>query len=234
TLLGAGLSIPQLFLLLAILNAAVAVYIYTLVPEFLLRFLVWMLIHLIYRVRKQGLEQIPEDGPALLVCNHVSYVDALIIAGCIRRPVRFVMDHRIFRVPVLSFLFRTAGAIPIAPARENAELLERAYRRIGRRLDAGELVCVFPEGRLTPDGDIQPFKRGIERMLRTHPVPVVPLALRGLWGSPFSRCHAGLRGWLPRGLWPRIGLQVGTPMPAAETDAAVLQERVAELRGEYP
>ena len=117
--MAAGLTIPQLFLVAAILNAAVAIYIYTLVPEFLMRFIVWLLIRSIYRVQKQGLEQIPEQGPAVLVCNHVSFVDALVIGGCIRRPVRFVMDHRIYKLPLLNFVFRTARTIPIAPAKED-------------------------------------------------------------------------------------------------------------------
>lgn len=231
-LLGAGLSIPQLFLVLALLNAAVAVYIYTLVPEFLMRFLVWLLIQLAYRVDKQGLERIPETGPAVLICNHVSYVDAMVIAGCCRRPVRFVMNHRIYRLPVLNFVFRTAGTIPIAPARENPELLERAYRRIAEYLDNGEVVCIFPEGKLTPDGEIATFRRGIERILARNPVPVIPLALRGLWGSFFSRHPDRTLRRLPGQFWRRIELVVGQPVPAAEAEVETLQARVSALRGD--
>ncbi|MCB1719550.1 MAG: 1-acyl-sn-glycerol-3-phosphate acyltransferase, partial [Candidatus Competibacteraceae bacterium] len=186
-LLNAGFSIPQLFLLVALLNAVVAVYIYTLVPEFLMRFLVWILVHLMYRVRKTGLEHIPAEGPAVLVCNHVSFVDALIIAGCVRRPVRFVMDHHIFHLPVLRLIFNSAGAIPIASARENPELLEQAFARISEYLDNDEIVCIFPEGKITRDGTINPFRSGIERIVASTPVVVVPMALRGLWGSWFSR-----------------------------------------------
>ncbi|HEX9807335.1 MAG TPA: MFS transporter, partial [Alteraurantiacibacter sp.] len=126
----AGFTIPQLFLATALANAVVAVYIYTLVPEFLMRFLVWLLIHSVYRLEKSGLENIPEEGPAVVACNHVSYVDALIIAAACRRPIRFVMDHHIFRVPVLNFIFRTGRAIPIASAKEDPALLERAYDEI--------------------------------------------------------------------------------------------------------
>src|SRR5678816_3601129 len=106
-LLRAGLTIPQLFLVVGLLNAAVATYIYALVPEFLMRFLAWLLVHTFYRVDKEGLDRIPEEGGCVLVCNHVSYVDAVVIAACVRRPVRFVMDHRIFKVLLLSFIFRT-------------------------------------------------------------------------------------------------------------------------------
>lgn len=228
----AGLSIPQLFLIAAGLNAAVAVYIFGLVPEFLMRFLVWLLISTVYRVRPQGLERVPERGAALLVCNHVSFVDALVIAGMVRRPVRFVMYHKIFQIPVLSFIFRTARAIPIAPAREDAAMLERAYDEIDRALAEGELVCIFPEGQLTSDGEMVPFRGGVERILARRPVPVVPMALRGLWGSFFSRKGGRAFGRWPRGPWSRIGLAVGLPVAPEQASAEALYQRVALLRGE--
>ncbi len=233
-LLNSGISIPQLFLVIAVMNAAVAVYIYTLVPEFLMRFIVWLLIHTVYRIRKEGLEHIPEAGPAVLVCNHVSFVDALVIAGCVRRPTRFVIDHRIYKVPVLNFVFRTAGAIPIAPAKEDPEMLARAFDLISRYLDEGELVCIFPEGGLTGDGELRTFRPGIEQIIRRNPVPVIPMALRGLWGSFFSRKGgAAMKGKLPRPLFYKIAMALGPPVPAAEVSAAGLQERVAALRGDW-
>jgi 1-acyl-sn-glycerol-3-phosphate acyltransferase len=233
-LLNAGLGIPQLFLVIAVMNAAVALYIYSLVPEFLMRFIVWMLIHTVYRIRKQGLEHIPDDGPVVLVCNHVSFVDALVIAGCIRRPVRFVIDHRIYKVPVLNFVFRTAGAIPIAPGREDPEMLARAYDRISRYLEEGEVVCIFPEGALTANGEMRTFRPGIVKIIRRNPVPVVPMALRGLWGSFFSRKGgAAMKNKLPRPLFYKIGLALGPPILPAEVSAAGLRERVAALRGDW-
>src|SRR5260221_10322374 len=128
-----------------------------------MRFLVWMLIHTFYRVRKDGLQNIPDEGACVLVCNHVSFVDALVIAGCILRPVRFVMDYRIFKVPLLNFVFRTAGAVPIASAKEDPAMLEKAYDRIDEYLKNGEVVCIFPEGRITDNGDLYPFKKGVMR-----------------------------------------------------------------------
>jgi len=233
-ILGAGLSIPQLFLVIAAMNAAVALYIYTLVPEFLMRFLVWMLIHTLYRIRKQGIGNIPDSGPVVLVCNHVSFIDALVIAGCIRRPVRFVMHYKFYELPVLNFIFRTAGAIPIATARENPQMLAQAYERISRYLEEGEVVCIFPEGGLTPDGEIKPFRPGIDKIIRRNPVPVVPMALRGLWGSFFSRKGgAAMKGKLPRPLFYRIGLALGPLVPPAGVSAAGLRERVAALRGDW-
>jgi 1-acyl-sn-glycerol-3-phosphate acyltransferase len=186
-LLSAGLTIPQLILVTAMLNAAVAIYIYTLVPEFLMRFMVWMLIHSVYRVDKTGIDRIPEDGAAILVCNHVSYVDALVISAVCRRPIRWVMDHNVFRVPLLRFFFRTVRAIPIAPAREDEAVLRQAYEEIATALERGELVGLFPEGRLTSDGEIGTFRNGITRIMHRTPVPVVPLALSGLWDSLFAR-----------------------------------------------
>ena len=223
-ILDAGLSIPQLFLVIAAMNAAVALYIYTLVPEFLMRFIVWMLINTLYRIRVEGREHLPESGPVALVCNHVSFVDALVIAGCIRRPVRFVMHRTFYELPVLNFIFRTAGAIPIASAREDPDMLARAYERISRYLEAGEVVCIFPEGGLTPDGEIKPFRPGIDKIIRHNPVPVVPMALRGLWGSFFSRKGgAAMKGKLPRPLFYRIGLTLGEAVPPAEVSAAGLR-----------
>lgn len=233
-LLNAGFSIPQLFLLVALLNAVVAVYIYTLVPEFLMRFLVWILVHIMYRVRKTGLAHIPEDGPAVLVCNHVSFVDALIIAGCVRRPVRFVMDHHIFHLPVLRLIFNSAGAIPIASARENPELLEQAFARISEYLDNDEIVCIFPEGKITRDGAINPFRGGIERIVAARPVTVVPMALRGLWGSWFSRRSGRAMSRWPRPRWRRIELIAGAPVAPSQISAADLQHQVTALRGDLP
>ena len=122
------LTIPQLFILAAVLNAIVATYIYTLVPEFLMRFLSWVFVNIMYRIKVRGLENIPETGAALIVCNHVSFMDALVIGGSVRRPVRFVMDHNIFKIPVMGFIFRTARAIPIAPGARRSGRAEPGIR----------------------------------------------------------------------------------------------------------
>lgn len=227
-----GFTIPQVFLLAALANAAVAVYIYTLVPEFLMRFLTWLLIHSVYRLEKSGLENIPDRGAAVLVCNHVSYVDALVIAAACRRPIRFVMHHEIFRIPLLNFVFRTSRAIPIASAREDPALLERAYDEIARALAAGELVGIFPEGRITDTGEMYPFRPGIKRIVERTPVPVVPMALRGLWGSYFSR-EGGRAMTKPfrRGILSKIALAVGGIVPPECATPEGLQARVEALRG---
>jgi 1-acyl-sn-glycerol-3-phosphate acyltransferase len=230
-LLHAGLSIPQLFLVVGLMNAAVAVYIYALVPEFLMRFLAWLLVRAFYRVHEEGLDNIPAEGPCILVCNHVSYVDAVVIAGSVRRPVRFVMDHRIFRIPVLSFIFRTMRTIPIASAKEDAAMKDRAFTEAAKALAAGEIVGIFPEGKLTETGDMNPFRPGVQQIVETTPVPVVPMALRGLWGSFFTRSHGGkaMRKW--RGLFLRIALIVAPPLMPTDATPERLYAKVLALRG---
>ena len=231
-ILKGGLSIPELFLTVAIMNAAVALFIYKLVPEFLMRFMVWMLIHTFYKLEKKGLQNIPDEGACVVVCNHVSFVDALVIGGAIQRPVRFVMDHRIFKVPLLSFFFRTAGTVPIAPAKEDPEMLERAYDKIAAYLEEGEIVCIFPEGRITDNGEMYPFKKGIQRIVERTPVPVIPMALQGLWGSFFSR-WGGTAMRYPRGFFSRIALSVGSPVAPQAATPEALQVSVAALRGDW-
>ena len=230
-LFAAGLVIPQLFLVAALMNAAVAIYIYTLVPEFLMRFMAWILIHTVYRLQKTGLERIPEEGPALIVSNHVSYVDAIVITAACRRPIRWVMYHGIFSVPFLSFFFRTIRAIPIAPAKEDAALLERAYDTIAKELEAGELVGIFPEGTLTSDGEMAQFRGGVMRILQRTPVPVVPVALSGLWQSLFTRNRARLRHISK--LFPRVRLAVGEVFAPAKVSPESLRSAVLELRGDW-
>ena len=231
-LLKAGLTIPQLFLITGLMNAAVALYIYLLVPEFLMRFLAWILIHTFYRVDKEGLEHIPAEGPCVIVCNHVSFVDAVVIAACVPRPIRFVMDHQIFSLPVLNFIFRTMRAIPIAPAKEDPTMKERAFEDAAKALKAGEIVCIFPEGAITSTGELLRFRPGLQRILEQAPVPVVPMALRGLWGSFFSRVSNGKAMRRFRGVFSRIALVAGAPIAPANATPEILQEVVLALRGD--
>jgi 1-acyl-sn-glycerol-3-phosphate acyltransferase len=227
-------TIPQLFILAAVLNAIVAAYIYTLVPEFLMRFLSWVLVNVMYRIKVRGLENIPETGPVLIVCNHVSFMDPLVIGGSVRRPVRFVMDHHIFKIPVMNFIFRTARSIPIAPAHEDPALLQKAFDQIDADLAEGEVVCIFPEGKLTKHGELNEFKKGVEKILERRPVPVVPMALRGLYGSFFSRQDGKApMTRAPRRFWSRIEVVVTAPVHGDDASATGLQKIVGGLRGEW-
>jgi hypothetical protein len=229
-----GATVPQLFLLTGLFNVAIAAFIFTLVPEFLMRFLAWLLIHSVYRVEKTGLEHIPEEGPAVIVCNHVSFVDAVVIMAACRRPIRFVMDHNIFKIPVLSFIFRTGGAIPIAARKDDPAMMERAFAEVAQALREGQLVGIFPEGRITDTGEIEPFRPGLQRILEATPVPVVPMALRGLWGSFFSRKGGpAMSRPLRRGVLSKIGLAVAPPVAAELVTLEALQAKVSELRGEW-
>ncbi len=231
-LLGLGLSIPELFLVNGILNAIVVIYIIRQVPEFLMRFLIWILLHTMYRVKHKGLENIPVEGAAVLVCNHVSFVDPLIIAGFANRPVRFVMDHNIYKLPVLNFIFRTARAIPIASAKENPEIKAKAFKAIEDALRNDELVVIFPEGKITQDGKMNLFMPGIENIIKTVPVPVIPMALQGLWGSFFSRRGGPAMKGMPRRFFSKIGLVADAEIAPENVSAADLQLQVRDLRGE--
>ncbi len=229
--LNAGLTIPQLLLATGILNAFVAVYIYGLVPEFLLRFVAWLLIHFIYRLERRGVESIPADGPALLICNHVGFADAIVISAACPRPIRFIMESSIFRIPVLSQLFRGMKAIPVASAKQDPEVYERAFQIVAEELRDGNLVCIFPEGRLTPDGEIGEFRAGMMRILRQTQVPVIPIALSGLWDSMFSRKYPSIWQRWPRRFWAKITLKIGAPIAPEDANVENLRRRVVELRG---
>jgi 1-acyl-sn-glycerol-3-phosphate acyltransferase len=239
-LLGAGVGIPSLFGLVGLANAVVATYIFLLVPEYLLRFVAWLASRFVYRFQVQGDEHIPTEGAAVLACNHVSFVDAVLLMAASPRPIRFLMDHRIFRVPVLGWLFRLAKAIPVAPQKEDPQAYEAAFREAAQVLREGDLLGIFPEGGITRDGTLQPFKGGIAKILAQAQadglrVPVIPMALTNLWGSYFSRIE--LAGGEPtamvkpfrRGLFNRVGLHVGEAMTVSTLAPEALRERVALL-----
>jgi len=217
------------------LFALSALFIFKLVPEFVMRLLTWLVVHTVYRVHKIRLDKIPDSGPAILICNHVSFVDALILAGSIRRPIRFVMYYRIYQLPILSFIFKTANAIPIGGEREHSGLTKLAFNRVSEALNNGELVCIFPEGKITESGEMDAFKPGVIKIAQRDPVPIIPLALRGLWGSFFSRKYGNaMSRWFPRGLFSRIELVAGDPIIASDVSTESLYRRISVLRGKKP
>ncbi|MDD2713616.1 MAG: MFS transporter [Simplicispira sp.] len=235
-LLGAGCTVPQIFLFTGIANAVVAGYIFLLVPEYVLRFVAWVASRFVYRFQVQGDAHIPATGAAVLACNHVSFVDAVLLMAASPRPIYFMMDHRIFRVPVLGWLFRLAKAIPVAPQKDDPQVYETAFERAAQVLQGGDLLAIFPEGGITRDGQLQPFKGGIVKILERAradglQVPVIPMALTNLWGSYFSRIEQGGAMVRPfrRGLFNRVGLNVGAPLPGHGLTPEQLRERVALL-----
>lgn len=241
-LLKGGFTIPQIFLFTGIANAVVAFYIFMLVPEYLLRFVAWVLSHLVYRFDIRGQEHIPADGPAVLVCNHVSFIDAVLLMAASPRPIRFIMDHRIFAVPVLGWLFRMAKAIPIAPQKEDPAAYEKAFAEAVQVLREGDLLAIFPEGAITRDGSLQPFKGGVMKILDAARAegldpPVIPMALTNLWGSYFSRIetragqNVAMVRPFRRGYFSRVGLHVGSAVPQVEVQPESLRRRVSVLLG---
>lgn len=239
-LLKAGFTIPQIFLFTGIANAVVACYIFMLVPEYLLRFVAWVLSRIVYRFDVRGEEHIPAEGAAVLVCNHVSFIDAVLLMAASPRPIRFIMDHRIFRVPVLGWLFRLAKAIPIAPQKEDPAAYEEAFAHAVQVLREGDLLAIFPEGAITRDGSLQPFKGGVMKILEAARAEgidarVIPMALTNLWGSYFSRievregANVAMARPFRRGFFSRVGLHVGSAMAHADVQPEALQRRVSGL-----
>ena len=210
-------------------DAVVGVYVFLLVPEYLLRFVAFLLSRVMYRFSVQGGQHIPVAGAAIMVCNYVSYVDALLLMAASPRPMRFLMDHRIFAVPVLGWLFRLAKAIPIAPQTNDPAAYAAAFKAADAVLAAGDLLCIFPEGGITRDGTLQPFKPGVMKILQQRPVPVVPVALHKLWGSYFSRIEGGQAMVRPlrRGLFSAVGVSAG---PALAPEAVTPERLHAQVQ----
>lgn len=229
----AKLSIPEYFLVIAIMNIVVAVYIYYQVPDFFLRFVIYIISHTMYRVKHQGLDHIPEQGAAVIVCNHVSYMDVLILAGACKRPTRFVMDKTIFYNPGLHWFFKLAKTIPIASQKSDPELYAQAMQRVNEELQNGNVVCIFPEGKLTKNGAIDTFRKGIETIVENNPVPVIPAALQGLWGSFFSHKDGAALSTLPRRFWSRVTIIMDEAWLPEQVSANALEEKVKALRGEF-
>jgi acyl-[acyl-carrier-protein]-phospholipid O-acyltransferase/long-chain-fatty-acid--[acyl-carrier-protein] ligase len=224
-----GLSPAAIALATAAMTLAVAAYIVTLVPDFLVRFLLWMLTHSIYRIRILGQPNLPVRGPALLVCNHVSFVDGLLVGACLQRFVRFMIYKRYFEMRPLAPLFRLMQAIPV-PDRNPKEIL-RALQRARQALAEGHVVCIFAEGALSRSGNTLPFRRGLERIVEGLDVPIVPVHLDRVWGSIFSfKRGRFFWKWPERLLYP-VTVSFGPHLPPS-ADAWTVRQAVLELGAE--
>ena len=228
-LVSLGLNVPQLFLCLAVMNGIVAFYIYTLLPEFLFRFIAWILANTIYHLKVRGDEHLPKEGPALIISNHISFVDWLIIASAVKRPVRFVMDYRFAGNWMMKRFMKRAKVILIATSKEDPSILQSAFDQISKELEEGELVCIFPEGKITRDGRMSIFKPGMEKILQRNPVPVIPMAILGMWGSLFSRERGRALWKIPKRFLSRIELRIAAPVPAEQATAVAMKDAVAQL-----
>ena len=182
-----NLNPAEIFAVFAGFNVLVAVYIYSLVPEFTLRFYSWVLSHVMYRVKTVGRENIPKTGACILAANHVTFVDWLLLSGACKRPARFVMYYKFFEIPLIRYLMKQARVIPISGAKENPNILKRAFETMGQELTNGQVVIIFPEGQLTSDGQLNLFRPGVVKALGKNPCPVVPVVIHGMWNSLFSR-----------------------------------------------
>lgn len=216
--------IPQIFGGLAMINIVIALLAYRKLPEFTLRLFVVLICKVCYSLRVYGRERVPEEGACVIVANHVTLVDWLFLASGTDRPVRFVMFHTYYNMPMAHYIFRDGGAIPISSGRSHPEILKQAFESIHEALQNGEMVIIFPEGKLTSDGEVDTFKRGVERILKRDPVPVLPMALKGLWGTRWSRAEGRRFHWRPP-----IDLVVGHMLKPEEVTAEKLQDAVLEL-----
>ena len=192
-----GLNTSEIILVSAIMNLIVSTWILALIPEFVMRFIFWIIANTIYRLKFSGRQMIPSTGPVLIVANHVSFIDWFIITATCRRPVRFAMDHHFFTAPGIKIFAAAAKAIPIAPAKEDAALKEKSFALISAALRSDHVVCIFPEGAITRDGNLAPFRPGVDRILKADSVPVYMIAINGLWGSFFSRKGGRAMSQLP-------------------------------------
>jgi hypothetical protein len=223
-----GLKTPQIFLVFFIMNFVVALYVFSIVPEFFLRFIFWILSNFIYRISFLNRDALPRTGAAVIVANHISFVDWFIITAACRRPVHFVMDNQIFKIPVLRLIFKMSKAVPIAPAKENPKVKEEAFNKISALLEDDNIVCIFPEGAISRDGSLADFRPGVEAILKRNPVPVLPLAIKGLWGSWFSRFSGSAMKGAPKPTFRKIAVEVGAPL-AATSDAKAMQSSIQKM-----
>ncbi len=224
------LSPPTIFLLIAGATFASTLYLLWLLPDSLLRFLLWCATHSLYRIRVLGRDHIPEKGGALFVCNHVSFVDAVLLLASTDRQVRIMMYKGIYERPYIKPLAKILGVIPISSEQRPREMI-KSLQTASDAIRAGEVVCIFAEGQITRIGHLLPFRRGFERIMKDVDAPIIPIGMDGVWGSIFS-FHKGRFLWkLPRRFPYPITINYGKPLPPTATPFQVrstVQELLAE------
>ncbi|MBM3836354.1 MAG: MFS transporter [Verrucomicrobia bacterium] len=225
-----GLSPEHIFLAGGLLTLAGAVYALWLLPDALLRFGLWVLTRSIYRIRVEGRDHIPERGGALFVCNHLSQVDALLLLASTDRRIRFIMYKGVYELPWIKPLARTMGVIPISSELRPREMIQ-SLKAASVAIQAGEVVCIFAEGQITRIGQMLPFRRGFERIMKDVDAPIIPVALDGVWGSIFSFERGRFLWKWPRRIPYPVTVNFGKPMPASSTPVAVRQA-VQELNAD--
>lgn len=226
-----GLSARQLFVVLAIITLALSVVTIIILPDFLVRFMVLVLTRLCYRIKVKGLENIPLQGGAMIVCNHTSYVDALLLGATQQRRIRFMMYRGIYENKWLNPFFRLMGVIPISQNDPPKQIIA-SFRQARQAMDDGYLVCIFPEGMITRTGMLARFKPGFERIMKGTNYPVIPAYIGGTWGSIFSYSDGKVLSTLPQKFPYPISIYYGQQM-SAEASAAEIRQKVSELSGDY-
>jgi acyl-[acyl-carrier-protein]-phospholipid O-acyltransferase/long-chain-fatty-acid--[acyl-carrier-protein] ligase len=221
------LSPSTVFMLAAVVTLGGTIYVLWLLPDAVLRFGLWLLTRTLYRVRVLGRENIPDKGGALFVCNHVSFVDALLLTASTDRPVRFIMFAGFYELPWVKPFARILGAIPISSAQRPRDLLQ-SLRTAREAIQAGEVVCIFAEGQVTRIGQLLPFRRGMEKIMEGVEAPIVPVALDGVWGSIFSFEKRRFLWKWPRQIPYPVTVSFGAPMPPRAT-AREVRQTVQEL-----
>jgi acyl-[acyl-carrier-protein]-phospholipid O-acyltransferase/long-chain-fatty-acid--[acyl-carrier-protein] ligase len=225
-----GVSHNAIFILFALATVAATIVIVYLTPDALLRFAALILTRTIYRIRPVGLDRIPESGGVLMISNHVSYIDALLLGSISPRPIRFLAYAEFFNTPLLGFFLRTTRSIPIASTQRPRDMIA-SMKTASAALAGGEVVCLFAEGQLTRTGQMLPFRRGYELILRDQPAPIVPVYLDGVWGSVFSYERERFLWKRPRQIPYPVRIVFGEPMPA-DTPASAIRQRILELSAE--
>jgi len=210
-----GLSVREILFAAGLLTLAATIYVLALVPDFFVRFTLWMLTHTIYRIKIVGSPHIPQRGPALIICNHVSMIDGALVGACVQRFVRFMIYGPIYRHPLLNPLFRRMHAIPVTAG--NKEEVAKALDRARQELTAGHVVCIFVEGAVSRTGNLLPFRRGFQRILEGIDVPVVPVYLDRIWGSIFSFKDEKFIWKMPKRLPYPVTVAFGAALPATVT-----------------
>ena len=230
-LVSMGLTVLQVFKVVAILNLIVTIFIICSISHYFIRHICWLLTHAAYRPKLENFHHIPEQGPALIVCNHVSFFDPPILYAHLPRPAKFLMWYGFYELPIIGRCFSWVKAIPIGTRKKRPDLVEQAFDEIAAELESGGLVVVFPEGGITRDGDMNKFQPGIDQIIKRTPVPVIPVAIRGMWGTWSSR-HLGnaFRG-IPKSLFKKITLAAGEPVAPEQANRLSMLEKVEALRG---
>jgi 1-acyl-sn-glycerol-3-phosphate acyltransferase len=227
------LGTPKTFLILAGLNLVAAFWLYFLHSEYTIRFLFWLLGHFMYDVKIVGKENLPKKGPYILASNHVSFVDWVLIMLAIGRPVRFVIDWNFYYMPMGPFWFRQAKLVPIATKKESQEVLDKAFSQIGKHLNDGAVLGIFPEGWITRDGSLRRFQPGINKVLAKNPVPVVLCGLDGLWGSVFSFEGGRVIFKMPKSLRRKVTISFSKPIDSKEYDAREAEKKMRGMVSHY-